>query len=81
MVLPAIASRIAVMLVSSLARAKRAFVSVLLSVAAAYGVSLQVNRESEDEVLLDEGDRKQGCCSWQLVPRSDLVVASLLMSA
>ena len=37
---------------SPLAAAKRAFVTVLLSVAAAYRIAVQVNRELEDKVLL-----------------------------
>jgi hypothetical protein len=38
--------------ISALNRAKRAFVSVLLSLASTYGVSTQVNRESEDQDVL-----------------------------
>ena len=37
---------------SPLGRARRAFVSVLLSVAAAYGVAVSVNRDSPDDQLL-----------------------------
>ena len=43
---------IAAMPVSGLSRAKRAFVSVLLYVAASYGVVVKVNRDTADEVLL-----------------------------
>ena len=38
--------------VSALNRAKRAFVSVLLFVAAQYGVAVKVNRDTGDEDLL-----------------------------
>ena len=38
--------------ISALNRAKHAFVSVLLSLASTYGVSTQVNRESEDQDVL-----------------------------
>ena len=38
---------------SVLTRAKRAFVSVLLSLASACGISLEITRDSQDKLLLD----------------------------
>ena len=48
---------------SALGRAKRAFVTVLLSVAVVYNVALQVNRDSEDNQLLQARPvrRPRGC--------------------
>ena len=51
-VLTTAAALLAAMPSSALCRAKRAFVSVLLSVASMYGVSALVNRESEDKDVL-----------------------------
>jgi hypothetical protein len=46
---------IAAMPVSGLSRAKRAFVSVLLYVAASYGVVVKVNRDTADGSLPPSG--------------------------
>ena len=51
-VLTTTAARTAVMPVSALNCAKRAFVTVLLSVASTYSVKVKVNRDSKDKDLL-----------------------------